>query len=327
MKLPQPIQYQGSKRLLAPLILRYVPGDAARLVEPFAGTGALSIAAAARGMVRRVWLNDLNRPLIELLRLVVDSPKELAAFYGELWRRQHGDSLEHYYRVREDFNRSRDPRLFLYLLARCVKGAVRYNSDGLFNQSPDKRRHGTRPETMRDNIAGVSGLLRGRTRFSHVDYREVLAATVEGDVVYMDPPYQGVCGERDSRYSAGITFEDYVDALVELNQRGIAYLVSYDGRRGGKEFGRKLPDYLDLTLIELEAGRSSQATLLGREETTVESLYLSPALVRRLEVTPVNHSLRGHEQLRLMETPYAETPERPARALQKGQRKASKNGH
>ena len=46
MKFPQPIQYQGSKRLLAPLILRYVPEDAARLVEPFAGTGALSIAAA-----------------------------------------------------------------------------------------------------------------------------------------------------------------------------------------------------------------------------------------------------------------------------------------
>ena len=164
-------------------------------------------------------------------------------------------------------------------------------------------------------------------RFSHTDYREVLAQTEPGDVVYMDPPYQGVCGERDSRYFAGIGFEDYADALVELNQRGIAYLVSYDGRRGGKEFGRKLPDYLDLTLIELEAGRSSQSTLLGRDEVTVESLYLSPALVRRLDVTPVNHSLRGDEQLRLLETPYAETAKKPARTLQKGHRKASANGH
>ena len=139
--------------------------------------------------------------------------------------------------------------------------------------------------------------------------------------------YQGVCGERDSRYFAGIGFEDYADALVELNQRDIAYLVSYDGRRGGKEFGRKLPDYLDLTLIELEAGRSSQSTLLGRDEVTVESLYLSPELVRRLDVTPVNHSLRGDEQLRLLETPYAETAERPARTLQIGHRKAPANGY
>lgn len=277
--------------------------------------------------MKKVWLNDLNRPLIELLRLVVQSPQELITFYGELWNQQHNDSLEHYYRVREDFNRTQDPRLFLYLLARCVKGAVRYNSDGLFNQSPDKRRHGTRPETMRENIMGVSALLRGRTRFTHIDYRDVLAQTNDADVVYMDPPYQGVCGERDSRYFAGIAFDDFVDALAELNHRDIAYVISYDGRRGGKQFGRKLPEYLNLTLIELEAGRSSQATLLGRDETTVESLYLSPTLVSRLDVTPANHSLRGHEQLRLLETPYAQTPQRPARAVQTRYRKASKNGH
>jgi DNA adenine methylase len=31
--------------------------------------------------------------------------------------------------------------------------------------------------------------------------------------------------------------------------------------------------------VDLEAGRSTQATLLGRDEITVESLYLSPELV------------------------------------------------
>lgn len=317
MKLPQPIQYQGSKRLLAPLILRYVPVNCSRLIEPFAGTGALSIAAAARGIAQRFWLNDLNAPLIELLRMIVQSPGTLADFYETLWNQQHQDSLEHYYRVREDFNRTRDPRLFLYLLARCVKGAVRYNSDGLFNQSPDKRRHGTLPKTMRANIGAVSTLLRKRAKFSHLDYRNVLTESEEGDVVYMDPPYQGVCGERDSRYFAGIAFDDFVDALVDLNQRHIAYLVSYDGRRGGKQFGRKLPDYLNLTLVELNAGRSSQATLLGRDETTVESLYLSPALVQRLDVTPTNHSLRGHEQLRFLESQsvYGKTTKRTRRAL------------
>ncbi len=329
MRLPQPIQYQGSKRLLAPFILRYLPDDCSRLIEPFAGTGALSIAAAARGMVRRFWLNDLNRPLVELLALITQKPDELAEFYEALWSQQHDDSLEHYYRVREDFNRTRDARLFLYLLARCVKGAVRYNLDGLFNQSPDKRRHGTKPETMRENIAAVSRLLRGRTKFSHLDYREVLAQATAGDVVYMDPPYQGVCGDRDSRYFAGISFDDFVDALVDLNERHIACIVSYDGRRGGKQFGRKLPEYLGLTLVELNAGRSSQATLLGREETTIESLYLSPALMQKLDVTPVNHSLQGDEQLRLLESPapYGKATQSTPRSLQKGRRQASKNGH
>jgi DNA adenine methylase len=37
---------------------------------------------------------------------------------------------------------------------------------------------------------------------------------------------------------------------------------------------------LGLNKIEIEAGRSTQATLLGRKEITVESLYLSPNLLR-----------------------------------------------
>lgn len=54
MKLSQPIQYQGSKLSLAPLILRYVPEDAVRLVEPFSGTGALSIAVVlSNGIANR----------------------------------------------------------------------------------------------------------------------------------------------------------------------------------------------------------------------------------------------------------------------------------
>ena len=36
MKLTQSIQHQGGKRLLVPLVLRYVPEDAGRLPEPFA---------------------------------------------------------------------------------------------------------------------------------------------------------------------------------------------------------------------------------------------------------------------------------------------------
>jgi DNA adenine methylase len=32
----------------------------------------------------------------------------------------------------------------------------------LFNQSPDKRRLGTKPETMRANLNAISALLRGK---------------------------------------------------------------------------------------------------------------------------------------------------------------------
>ena len=302
MKVPHPIQYQGSKRNLAATILRYFPKKFNRLVEPFAGSAAISIACAARGKANLYWINDLNKPLSKLLDLIINQPAEIAEDYKRIWNQQHVDSLKHYYRIRDDFNRTGDPKLFLYLLARCVKGSIRYNAEGFFNQSPDKRRHGTIPETMRENILGVSALLKGKSVISALDYKDVLSNVNEDDVVYMDPPYQGVCGERDARYLSGISYDEFVSALSELNERQIRYAISYDGRTGNKSFGKRLPKSLSLTLIELEAGRSTQATLLGRTAVTIESLYLSPRLANEVSALPYVHRKHHFKQFDLMES-------------------------
>jgi DNA adenine methylase len=165
------------------------------------------------------------------------------------------------------------------LLARCVKGSVRYSKNGKFNQSPDKRRHGTSPNKLKDNIMAVSYLLKGKTSFSQLDYKEVLDMAQPGDLVYMDPPYQGVTSSRDQRYYSGILFDDFVIALEKLATRGIDYLISYDGESGGKEYGESLPSHLYYHKVLLDAGLSSQAILLGRKSTTFESLYVSRSLM------------------------------------------------
>lgn len=299
--LPHPIQYQGSKRNLASDILRFLPNRLERIVEPFTGTAAISIAAAAKCISQNFWLNDLNKPLIELLELIIEEPHEIADAYADIWNKQHHDSVNHYFEVREAFNKTNDPKLFLYLLARCVKGAVRYNSEGFFNQSADKRRKGTQPEKMRKNIAGVSALLKSKCKFTCLDYREVLSDVKNTDFIYLDPPYQGVCGDRDSRYFSGIYFDDFVLALEQLNRKGIAFAISYDGKRGNKTFGNTLPKELGLKRIEIKVGRSSQATLLGREEITVESLYLSPNLSSSQFVELASYIGKTPKQLALLE--------------------------
>lgn len=273
--LPHPIQYQGSKRGLASTILNFLPKKIERLVEPFAGTAAISIAASARQVSHQYWINDLNKPLVQLLELIIEHPHDVADAYSQVWNEQIDDSIKHYYQIRDKFNTSNDPKLFLYLLARCVKAAVRYNNEGLFNQSPDKRRKGTQPEKMRKNIEGVSKLLKGKCVFTSLDYNEVLLQINSTDFVYMDPPYQGVCGNKDSRYYAGINFDRFVSSLEDLNRKEILFAVSYDGKRGNKTFGHDLPKTLNLKRVEIQVGRSSQATLLGKKEITVESLYLS----------------------------------------------------
>jgi DNA adenine methylase len=130
----------------------------------------------------------------------------------------------------------------------------------------------------------------------------VLDEATPGDLVYMDPPYQGVCRKRDPRYLEAVDVADFVQALATLNRRGIRYLVSYDGRTGDKVHGDTLPDELALTLIELYAGRSTQATLLGRDDITIESLYISPALANELADVPFVYRFTRGEQLCFLES-------------------------
>jgi len=301
MNVPHPIPYQGSKRNLASEILRYFPAKVEVLHEPFAGSAAISLAAAAYKRAKAFHINDLNKPLVDLLRAIINTPDKIANQYEALWKEQLSNPKAYYNKVRNEFNLTGKPDCFLYLLARCVKASVRYNANGEFNQSPDNRRRGSTPATMREQILGASFLLKEKTTFSSKNYRDAVLQATEADLVYMDPPYQGVCGNRDTRYLASVQFCEFVEVLEKLNDRAVRYIVSYDGRTGNKVHGIKLPEHLNLTHIELNAGRSSQATLLGRDDATFESLYLSPALGKELIKPKMIDRFSRSEQISLLE--------------------------
>lgn len=286
---PHLVQYQGSKRNLAPQILQYIPNRFNRLIEPFAGMAAITIAVSKQGRAEHYLLNDLNEPLVNILKEAINNPKQLIEDYTRVWNEQltyQGGSVEHFYKVRNDFNNGNQCAAnMLYLLARCVKGSVRYSSSGQFNQSPDKRRMGTNPKNLARNVFLISSLLKNKTDFFSVDYREVTKRARPGDVVYLDPPYQGVCSSRDSRYFSGIDYNEFVECVEDLNKRDIDFIISYDGTCGDKLYGTDLPDTLGLRKIMLNAGLSSQSLLLGKKETTIEALYLSHNI--RKTITPV----------------------------------------
>jgi DNA adenine methylase len=279
---PHLVQYQGSKRLLAPQILRYMPRAFNRLLEPFAGMAAISIAAANERRARRYCLNDINQAVVRLLRAAIETPGDLAQNYTNIWMEQFTypeGHPQHFYAVRDRFNAGEQTaEIMLYLLARCVKGAARYGKNGNFNQSPDTRRHGTNPKTLAKNISAIADLLKGQTDFSTVDYRQILEAAEPGDLVYMDPPYQGVSGTKDNRYVSGIAFDDFTDAIHLLNRKKVDYIISYDGACGDKAYGNDLPRSLHCAKFLLDAGRSAQATLLGKRDMTREALYVSESL-------------------------------------------------
>ena len=186
-RIPHIVQYQGSKRKLASEILRHMPSSFCSLTEPFAGVASVSIAAACEHRTDKFFLNDINMPLIDMLREAVEAPGRLLDEYSRLWSEQFSYEdrhTEHFYFVRDKFNRGeKSPANMLYLLARCVKGAVRYSADGKFNQSPDKRRHGTSPAKLKANIYILSELMKNKAVFSSCDYNEIEIQTLRTDLV------------------------------------------------------------------------------------------------------------------------------------------------
>jgi len=285
MKLPHPIPYQGSKRNLADRILRFFPDEFHRLIEPFAGSAAISVASAYYYKANKFVINDINQPLVSLWDEIINNPAQIIKKYYDIWNEQLGNEEEYYYHIRTKFNETKQPAYLLFLLAKCVKAAVRYNTNGEFNQSPDKRRLGRNPQMMREDILRVSHLLKNKVELYSTDYTNILEKATEYDLIYMDPPYQGTGVNGGFNYAGNIDFDDFIISLYKLNKENIPFILSFDGRTENKTYGRPLPKELNLTKIEINAGRSTQATLLSRNEYTYEAIYLSPVLLQKIDIS------------------------------------------
>lgn len=280
-KAPHVIPYQGSKRKLAEDILSYMNFPIDTLYEPFVGSGAITLAAAVNKKAKKYVVADKLEPLAALWDLMVNEPSRLHKEYSTLWNEQLEDPAAYFKKVRDDFNKTKSPSALLYLIARCVKNAIRFNNSGEFNQGPDNRRLGLKPEKLKKEATLISQLLKGSITIIGGDFRQVVSSATPNDLIYMDPPWQGTSGKRDSRYAHLLNIDELIEALHNLNQKNVPFMLSFDGTCGDRSYGEELPAYLNLEKVELHAGRSTQATLLGRDDITIESLYLSPALLAK----------------------------------------------
>ena len=75
---------------MAPQILQYMPNKFNRLLEPFSGMAAISIAAAYDNRTDAYVINDINAPLIRMLQEAVDHPQDLLdSIFGGVGRAVH----------------------------------------------------------------------------------------------------------------------------------------------------------------------------------------------------------------------------------------------
>ena len=238
----------------------------------------MTLWAASRGAAKRYVIGERLEPIATLWQSIIEKPDDTADSYERIWEGQTQSELAYFNRIRERYNNDRNPVDLLYLICRCVKNAVRFNKNGAFTQSVDKRRLGMRPEKMKVAILGAARLLKGRTEVRVGDWLETTKEAGASDFIYMDPPYLGTSIGRDKRYAHQMAQEPLIEGLTQFRNRGLRFALSYDGMTGEKVYGPPLPEALGLTRLLLHAGTSSQATLSGKKAETIESLYISPGL-------------------------------------------------
>lgn len=177
------LKWAGNKNRVKQHIVPRLP-EGKRLVEPFAGSCAISLASH----FDRYLIADANADLIDMYRLIKVDAKTLIREAEGLFIPGNNEA-EAFYELRLEFNQAvtsvRKSAIFIYLNRHCFNGLCRYNGSGGFNVPFGKYSGPTCPIAEIVKFAEFAQ----RCEFHHQSFQETFAMTEKGDVIYCDPPY------------------------------------------------------------------------------------------------------------------------------------------
>jgi len=208
------LKWAGNKYRIMDHIQDMLPeGD--RLVEPFAGSGAVFMNTHYSTYL----LADNNLDLISLYQILSDQGEEFIERCARLFR-DTTNKEAYYYRRREEFNKTKDTvrkaALFIYLNRHGYNGLCRYNSKGGFNVPFGRYKKPYFP--AKEMLA--FHLKSQHAHFVHLDFAAVFNEIKSGDVIYCDPPYVPLSKSSNfTTYSAGGFDLDQQHLLAQLAEQ------------------------------------------------------------------------------------------------------------
>ncbi len=179
------LKWAGGKFKLAPFIAANLPSQSRkRLIEPFAGSAALSLALEFDAYL----LNDTNTDLIGLYQTLKKEKQGFIDYAKSFFIPENNQEIL-FYELRERFNASQETferaALFIYLNRHAFNGLCRYNSKGEFNVPFGRYAAPYFPEAEMQSFVTKSD----RIELICGDFQTALILAGEDDVVYCDPPY------------------------------------------------------------------------------------------------------------------------------------------
>lgn len=220
------LKWAGNKFRIITHIQAALPESATRLIEPFAGSGAVFVNTDYPNYL----IAEKNPDLINLYQCIQEEGQAFID-YAKRFFHAKNNQAEQYYQLRERFNKSRNPRvrsaLFIYLNKHCYNGLCRYNSSGIYNVPFGQRSSAAFPEQALQHFHQQAQ----RADFVCQDYLHTMDEAKPGDVVYCDPPYVPLSATANfTRYQGDeftlIDQQALADKAYELADKGVHVIIS-----------------------------------------------------------------------------------------------------
>lgn len=220
-----PLKWVGGKTRIIDRLREHFPAGN-RLVEPFAGSGAVMLNTD----FPRYLMGDINPDLMNFHIDVRDNTEELLDHAK--WFFSTGNHENVYYRYRAEFNQLTAATvyrsaLFLFLNRHCFNGLCRYNAKGEFNVPFGRYPSPYLPEKEILVFADKAH----SARFVTQSWLDTLKQVKHGDVVYLDPPYIPTSATANFTAYAKEPFnlthqKELAEALFDLGSYGIPIIAS-----------------------------------------------------------------------------------------------------
>jgi DNA adenine methylase len=189
------IRRPGNKTTFLKHIIPRIPDFPGTYFEPFLGTGSVYLAL----LPKKAILNDLNKDIISIWKLVKENPeyliKEISEFEKNFLTLSNEEKLKKCKETLdkiESFEKNKYTAMYLILSYCSFNGTLerknKFGITGLYSNIFSKNVAHIFTEKYKEKIMLLPDILK-KTKLYSKDYSEVIAKAKEGDFVFLDPPY------------------------------------------------------------------------------------------------------------------------------------------
>ena len=274
-KLQPIIKWSGSKRSQAEQIVNLIDKQYDTYYEPFCGGCSVLfyILNNCPEKFQHYVCSDINKELIETFKLIKFNPTYIQETYENMWNELNKDNdlerkKQYFANIRAEFNKSKRPELFFFIMRTTTNGMPRYNSNGEFNNSFHITRNGIEPTRLKPILEQWSNLLnKYYVDFKYRSYEEINPC--ENDFLYLDPPYANTKGMYYGTINYNMLWE-------YLRSCKCDYFLSFDGIAGKENNIINIPQDIYSEHLLLDSGNSSFRRVIGKDNhvNVYESLYV-----------------------------------------------------